>query len=109
MPKSTDIPEKSRRAVHERDRGLCRVCGRWADPAALHHIVFRSQDRNNHGPANLVTLGGGYGHICHQMVHAHAATFTPALQAIVERPGTTALAWLRRQGVDIRGLMKGSL
>lgn len=109
MSKATDIPERARRAVFERDQGLCRCCGQGGGPMALHHIVFRSQERNNHDPSNLVTLGGGYGHICHQMVHAHAATFTPALQAIVESPGTTALQWLRHQGVDIRGLLRGSL
>lgn len=109
MSKSVDIPRKSRLAVHERDGGLCRVCGRWAEPAALHHIVLRSRERNYHDPSNLVTVGFTPGHLCHQMVHAHNATFQPALEAVVDAPGVTALQWLRWQGVDIRGLFKGSL
>lgn len=109
MSKATDIPTATRKAVHERDRGNCRACGAHASAPALHHIVFRSQERNNHDLDNLVTLGGGYDHNCHQMVHAHNIVFADALKAIVDRPGITALAWLRRQGVDIRGLKKGSL
>lgn len=109
MAKSTDIPQRSRDAVHARDRGKCRVCGQNADPAALHHITYRSQERNNHDPSNLVTLGQAYGHICHQMVHAHPNVFREALEAIVDTPNITALRWLRRRGVDITGLRRGSL
>lgn len=109
MAKATDIPQKSRDAVDERDQGSCRACGRNANPKALHHIVYRSQERNNHSPSNLVTLGGGFDHNCHQMVHARSGLFRPALLAVVDVPGMTALAWLRQQGHDIRGLQKGSL
>lgn len=109
MSKATDIPDATRKAVHARDGGLCRVCGAYASSPALHHIVFRSQERNNHSVDNLVTLGAGYGHTCHQAVHAHNSVFADALKAIVNRPNLTALTWLRREGVDIRGLLKGNL
>lgn len=109
MAKSTDIPRRVRDEVLERDRGCCRVCGRFADPAALHHIIYRSQERNLHVAGNLVVVGYAYGHLCHQMVHARPRIFQPALLHVVDKPWLTAAAHLRQSGVDIRGLMKGSL
>lgn len=73
---------------------------------SLHHIAYRSQQRNNHDPSNLVTLCGDG---CHQMVHAHPNVLREALEAIVGTPNITALRWLRRRGVDITTLRKGTL
>ena len=69
--KATDVPRDVREHVLERDEHSCRVCGRWAEPAALHHIQYRSEVRNNHSAGNLVTVGYAYGHICHQAVHSN--------------------------------------
>lgn len=109
MPKATEVPVAVRAHVLERDRHCCRVCGRHADPAALHHIAYRSQERNGHSASNLVTVGYAYGHLCHQMIHSDKGLWQPALLAVVDVPGITALQWLRQQGRDIRGLFKGSL
>lgn len=109
MAKATDVPRDVREHVLERDDYSCRVCGRGANPAALHHIQYRSEMRNNHSAGNLVTVGYAYGHICHQAVHSNKRLWQPALEAIVELPGMTALEWLREQGHDIRDLSKGAL
>jgi len=105
MPKSTDIPASSRRAVAERDGSLCRSCGRWNDALHLHHIVYRSQERNHHDPGNLVSLCWR----CHKVAHAHPRLMRPALQEVLTLPGTTALQWLRWQGQDLSVLARGLL
>jgi 5-methylcytosine-specific restriction endonuclease McrA len=101
--KATAIPSSSRRAVAERDRGLCRCCGRWCDPPHLHHVVYRSQERNNHAPENLVSLCWR----CHKIAHAHPNVMRPALQEVLTLPGTTAAQWLRWQGQDLSELSRG--
>lgn len=105
MSKATDIPPASRRAVRERDGSMCRSCGRWNDALHLHHLVHRSQERNNHAPDNLITLC----YRCHKVAHAHPATMRPALQEVLTLPGTTALQWLRWQGQDLSVLGRGLL
>lgn len=105
MARATDIPIESRRAVHARDQGKCRMCGRHADAPELHHIVYRSQERNNHAPENLITLD--YAH--HRLAHTRPGLIRPVLQTLVQEGGRTGLSILRSQGVDLRSLSKGTL
>ena len=56
--KALQIPPAVKRAVHDRDGGLCILCGRPGDPVA--HYISRAQ--GGLGIAeNVVTLCGG----CH--------------------------------------------
>lgn len=42
--KATNIPPSVKKAVYERDGGVCVLCGRWADPSwACAHYIRRSQ------------------------------------------------------------------
>ena len=102
--KATDIPARVRRDVHERDRGCCRLCGK-AGPVEQHHIIYRSQARNLHTPENLIELCFPH----HRLAHTRPVLIRPALQAEVDKPWLTGLAWLRQQGHDLRGLGKGTL
>jgi 5-methylcytosine-specific restriction endonuclease McrA len=103
MAQATDIPESIRRQVHERDAGCCRCCGIWAGSPHLHHIVYRSHERNRHTLENLVSLCWR----CHKIAHAHPNEVRPALQAVIELgPGTTAAQWLRWHGVDLQALQR---
>ena len=55
-----------RRAVYERDGGLCVACGTWVPPDDFecHHRLLRSQGGKDN-PGNLVTLH----HECHDRAH----------------------------------------
>ena len=56
-PYSTDWTKTLRRAIRERDRYICQICGK--EPAIdVHHIDY---DKKNCNPNNLVTLC----HTCH--------------------------------------------
>ena len=105
MAKATDIPLAIRREVHERDGGKCRFCGRQGIGIELHHIIYRSQERNNHAPTNLICLCGAH----HRLAHSKPDLIRPVLQQLVEQRWQTGLAILRGQKVDIRGLLKGTL
>lgn len=58
------VLEANATAVRERDKGLCRVCGR-AIGVQVHHIRYRSQG-GGHETSNLVCLCL----LCHHGVHA---------------------------------------
>jgi len=103
--KATEIPPASREAVHQRDQRCCRFCGRGDLRLELHHIVYRSQERNNHDPGNLISLCYG----CHRRAHTYPNTVRPALQAVVLTPWQTGAAWLRHQGIDLASLSGGTL
>jgi 5-methylcytosine-specific restriction endonuclease McrA len=105
VAKATDIPLASRKAVYERDGHKCRMCGRPNVGVELHHIIFRSQERNNHAPSNLIGLCQPH----HKLAHTKPALIRPVLQELVEKPYLTGLSILRREKVDIRGLLKGTL
>lgn len=105
MAKATDIPQAIRKEVAERDGYKCRMCGRTNGGFECHHIVYRSQDRNNHEPSNLIYLC--YAH--HRLAHTRPELIRPVLQELVEKPYLTGLSILRREKVDIRGLLKGTL
>ena len=105
MPKSTDIPQATRKRVAERDNYRCRMCGRTDGGFECHHIVYRSQERNNHADENLIFLCQPH----HKLAHTRPTLIRPVLQELVEKPYLTGLAILRREGIDIRGLLKGTL
>ena len=96
-----EVPPSVRREVIERDSSTCRVCGRYVEHPALHHIVYRS-----HGgpdtPDNLIVVGWLPGHDCHlPVVHANKRLWTPVLQQLIVTPGVTGyqlLRWSRRRG-----------
>lgn len=81
------------------------MCGRHADPPELHHIVYRSQERNDHRPGNLITLDRSH----HRLAHTRPDLIRPVLQTLVQTGGRTGLMILRAQGVDLRSLSKGTL
>jgi len=94
------VPADVRDFVLERDGSCCRVCGRYVETPALHHIVFRSQGGLD-VPSNLITIGWVPWHDCHlQIAHGpQARSWREIFLAIAERPGVTALQaqrWLRR-------------
>ena len=63
----TPIPAKTRWQVLARDRYRCRWC-RSTGPIELHHVIKRSQGRDDK-PENLLTLCGGPGG-CHARTDA---------------------------------------
>lgn len=108
--KATDIPDSSRRAVRDRDPA-CRMCGRSDVPLELHHIVYRSQSRNQHGPENLIALCGpslGFAG-CHRIAHARPGLIRPVLLYVLDRPWLTGLAYLRMQGKPLTFGNRGAL
>lgn len=85
------VPSDVREFVLERDGSCCRVCGRYVDQPALHHIKFRSQGGLD-VPSNLITIGWVPWHDCHLPV-AHgrnARSWREIFLAIADRPGITA-------------------
>lgn len=92
MPKATDIPASARAAVRERDRGSCRGCGLAGQGSEVHHIVYRSQERNNHSVDNLVSLC----HSCHRIAHTNPGTCRDALLAVVAGEALTMFSAIRR-------------
>jgi hypothetical protein len=90
------VPSNVRSYVIERDHSLCRLCGKYVEHPALHHVRYKSQGGLD-VPSNLVVLGWGPGHDCHvSVVHAHKGLWMPILLAIAEdHPGVTALQWRR--------------
>lgn len=86
------VPTGVREYVLERDGSCCRVCGRYVEQPALHHVVFRSQGGLD-VPSNLITIGWLPWHDCHLPV-AHgreARTWREIFLAIADKPGITAL------------------
>lgn len=89
------VPSDVREYVIDRDGSACRVCGRYVETPALHHIVYRSQGGLDL-PSNLVTIGWLPGHDCHlAIVHRSKRIWQPILLEVVEHPGVTAFAWRR--------------
>lgn len=87
-----------RRRVLERDRGLCRSCGRPA--AHVHHIVLRSA-----GGPDKDWNGAAVCRVCHDWIHEDAWKWAPILLEVVR---LTPTEWLtmhelaaRRQGLRI--------
>lgn len=68
-----DVPDDVRRAVKERDRNRCRVCG-TTKKLHVHHIAYRSQG-GTHDEHNLIVLCETH----HSLVHADKARWQPVL------------------------------
>lgn len=89
------VPSHVREYVIDRDDSCCRVCGRYVEYPALHHIKYRSQGGLD-VPSNLITIGWLPGHDCHlSVVHANKGLWQPILLEVADRPGVTAIAWRR--------------
>ena len=52
--------------VCHRDHGLCQICGRVGQH--VHHVEYRSHNRNGHYANNLILLCG----VCHSIEHDKA-------------------------------------
>jgi hypothetical protein len=90
------VPAKLRAEVIERDNSCCRICGRYVEQPALHHIRYKSEGGLNVA-SNLVVVGWLWGHDCHLTVaHANKRLWQPILLEIAERPSITALAAYRQ-------------
>lgn len=95
LERTKQVVGSLREQVIERDGSCCRVCGRYVETPALHHIAYRSEGGRDELD-NLVTVGWLPGHDCHlTVVHANKRLWQPILRQVVATPGVTALQ-LRR-------------
>lgn len=85
-----DIPDKMRRAVDARDKGFCRMCGKFLGPRrAIHHINFGGDDqgmggRRRHVLGNLVSLCWlPSDNDCHARAHSDKEHWRRLLMAVV--------------------------
>lgn len=79
-----------RAAVIARDGSCCRVCGRFVEYPALHHIEYRSEGGLDI-EENLVVVGWSPGHDCHLgIAHANKRLWQPILKIAAVTPGVTA-------------------
>lgn len=89
---------KVREEVIERDGSCCRVCGRYVETPALHHIRYRSEGGLD-VPENLIVVGWMPWHDCHlNVAHANKRLWQPLLLEVARTPGVTALALRRWAG-----------
>ncbi len=86
-----DIPASTRKLVYERDRERCRWCGATNQGLHLHHINYRSAG-GDHSPENLITLCPRH----HRLVHTDKGKYPKLLFVLLESPGETGLALMRR-------------
>lgn len=94
-----------RTMVDRRDRGWCRMCGKYiGNRRAIHHIMFGGDKvgmggRRKHRPENLISLCWLPGdNNCHQRAHAEKSKWQPLLLRCLKTPNrVTAFALLRRE------------
>lgn len=97
LERDQPVKGRLREDVIERDGSSCRVCGRYVEWPALHHIEYRSEGGLD-VVENLVTVGWQPGHDCHlSVVHANKRLWQPILKVIVATPGVTGMQ-IRRWG-----------
>lgn len=95
------IPQAVRDAVDERDKGHCRVCGKYlGDERALHHIEFGGAARGMggrriHNVDEIVTVCWMWAGNCHDLVHSRKAHYQPVLRQVVKHSGITAMQLIR--------------
>ncbi len=106
---SLEIPDAVRKIIDERDKGHCRVCGKFLGQGrAIHHILYGGVGRRRvHIPEEMVTVCWMWPGNCHDRLHADKATWVPFLLAVVQHPGLTAMA-LRRRDLRRKALAEGS-
>jgi hypothetical protein len=101
------IPQKLRIAVDARDRGFCRMCGKYlGERRAIHHIVYGGDKqgmggRRQHHLDILVSLCWlPYDNDCHARAHGNKAVWERVLLMTVKTEGVTALQlirWMKRR------------
>jgi 5-methylcytosine-specific restriction endonuclease McrA len=87
----SQIPESVRQFVYERDNRRCRWCGRSNLALHIHHVTYRSQG-GQHDPDNLILLC----YLDHQLVHSDKGYYAPLLAQLMDLPGVTGFALVRR-------------
>ena len=103
-----EIPQRLRDAVDERDKGHCRMCGKFlGGRRAIHHIFFGGDlqgigGRRHHALENLVSLCYLPGdNNCHQRAHSNKTYWQGLLLAVITRQGnqtaTQLSRWARRR------------
>lgn len=97
---SLEIPASARKAIYERDGGICRMCGIFCGPGwyDVHHIIFGGDQRGVggrriHNVDEMVSLC----RTCHSKAHARKLHWQPMLSLVVKRPGITAFQLARWQ------------
>lgn len=90
------IPIWLRAQVFERDQGLCRVCGAYAESPAIHHVRYRSEGGLNQLD-NLITVHWMYSPRCHELVHSRKRLYQPVLIVVAQTPAVTAFQLMRWQ------------
>lgn len=99
----TTVPKNVRSQVIARDNSCCRVCGRYVEYPALHHIHYVSEGGPN-TVENLVCVGWQPGHDCHlNVVHRNKRLWQPILELVVAHDGTTAFQWHRWLKAELVG------
>jgi 5-methylcytosine-specific restriction endonuclease McrA len=101
------IPIQLREAVDTRDRGYCRMCGKYlGERRAIHHIDYGGDrqgmgGRRRHALDNLISLCWlPYDNGCHDRAHSNKAKWLPLLQLVVMTDGVTATQlarWRKRR------------
>ena len=72
------VSKETYNKVFERDKGLCRICGNYQ--IELHHIVYRSEDKNLiDEPSNCIMLCKQ----CHRLVHSNKKEWQPYLKNLI--------------------------
>lgn len=103
-----EIPKSARNAVDERDKGFCRLCGKYlGQRRSIHHIHFGGDaqgmgGRRNHDLNNLVSLCWLPGdNNCHPKAHSNKHYWQPLLAEVVARPNNMTvlqlIRWNRRR------------
>ena len=80
----TDIPQDVRDLVLKLDNYRCRYCGSASANLVAHHIVYRSEARNEpwlNDPVNLITLCNYPCHI--DIVHSNKSLYQPLCRQVV--------------------------
>lgn len=74
------VSKKTYNTVFERDKGKCRLCEK-INNLALHHIVYRSQDKSRiNDVTNCIMLCTE----CHLLVHSNKKKYKPILEELIK-------------------------
>lgn len=74
------VSKKTYNEIYERDKGICRLCGR--NNIQLHHIYYRSERKDLiDEPSNCIMLCFD----CHKLVHSNKKKYQPLLLNLVQQ------------------------